>query len=51
MEVEAKDLIDIMRQQISYAMNEAALNAAIAQSLRKKIVELEAKLEDKDANG
>lgn len=46
MNIEAQDLIDVMRQQLSNAMNEAAVNAVIANELRKKVAELEAKLKE-----
>ena len=41
MNIEAKDVIDVMRQQLSNAMYEAAVNAVIANQLRKRVTELE----------
>ena len=41
MNIDANDLIAVLRQQVNNAMNEAALNAALAMGLQKRITELE----------
>ena len=51
MNVEAQDLVDILKQQAANAMYEAALNAAVAKGLHRKVEELEAKLAEAQKNG
>lgn len=41
MNIDANDLISVLRQQVANAMNEAALNAALAMGYQKRITELE----------
>ena len=44
--IDVNDLVMVLRQQLSNAQNESALNAALVMALRKKIEELEKKIEE-----
>ena len=50
MNIEANDLIDVLQQQRNNAMQEAALNGAMAVGLRKRIIELEAQIAEHEKN-
>ena len=50
MNVEAKDLMEALKNQRNAAFDEAAMNYALAQGYEKRIKELEAQLAERDGN-
>ena len=46
MDIDANDVIAVVRQQLSNAQNESALNAAMAMSWKKKFDDLTKKIEE-----